>query len=236
MMNKKILILAGLCLFLLAGSAFIYSNNRERIKSQNVRNANQNEQKLVSDPAEPTKIEEKSIEEEPKPEPTAPDQQTATPQPSPKPEVLAASNKAASPTPAAPKPSPAPAPLPQPASNAMLDLVNAARKTNGLNAVVENSKLNSAALVKSKDMFNQGYFSHTNPQGKNDFSFVKDVGYNYSAIGSNIAKGQFPSEKAVFDAWMASPGHKANILASFGQQIGYAGFNGYYTFFIAKPL
>ncbi len=64
--------------------------------------------------------------------------------------------------------------------------------------------------------------------------FVTEAGYRYTAIGSNIAMGQFKDDKAVFDAWMASTGHRENILASFGQDIGYASYGGYYTLFIGK--
>ena len=135
-----------------------------------------------------------------------------------------------------PAPAPTPAPAPAPAANTILNLINAARLSAGLNAVTYNSKLNAAALAKSKDMSNQNYFSHTNPQEKTDFQFIKEAGYNYSAAGSNIAQGNFAGDRGVFDAWMASPGHKANILASFGQNIGYAGYNGYYTLLIAEPL
>lgn len=123
-----------------------------------------------------------------------------------------------------------------PASSLMLSLVNTARTQSKLTTVNLNSKLNAAALTKSKDMYNQHYFAHVNPQGKDDFYFVSQAGYKFLAAGSNIAEGNFGGDKGVFEAWMQSPGHRANILAGFGQEIGYAEFNGYYTLIIAKPL
>jgi uncharacterized protein YkwD len=125
---------------------------------------------------------------------------------------------------------------PAPTKNTMLDSISAVRKEKGLTIVKFNDLLNQAALAKSKDMYNQKYFAHTNPQGKKDFYFIEQVGYEYSSAGSNIAQGNFAGDKAVFDAWMASPGHKENILATFGREIGYASYNGYYTLLIAKPL
>jgi len=149
--------------------------------------------------------------------------------------------KKSEPTPA-PQPKPAPDPVsapqstPTPITNSMIDMVNAVRKANGLSLVKGSSLLNQAALAKSKDMATRNYFSHTNPDGNNDFYFIKQVGYKYSAAASNIAQGNFGSEKGLFDAWMKSSGHRANILNASVTEIGYAGHGGYYTMLLAKPL
>ncbi|MBP9760108.1 MAG: hypothetical protein KBD24_01940, partial [Candidatus Pacebacteria bacterium] len=42
------------------------------------------------------------------------------------------------------------------------------------------------------------------------------------AVGENLALGDFTSNKGVVDAWMKSPGHRANILASKFTEIGIA--------------
>jgi uncharacterized protein YkwD len=120
-------------------------------------------------------------------------------------------------------------------SSTILSLINQIRSQNGLGLVGMNQTLNAAAYNKSKDMFDKNYFSHTNPEGNTDSFFVKQLGYSYRAIGSNIARGNFASEEGVFDAWMGSAGHKANILAGFGKEIGYGQYGQYYTLIIAQP-
>ncbi|AKM82381.1 TPA: CAP domain-containing protein [Candidatus Berkelbacteria bacterium] len=117
-------------------------------------------------------------------------------------------------------------------ASTILSLVNEARRANSLSSVSYNSKLSQAAQAKADDMSSQNYFSHTNPQGQNDFYFATSAGYKYSWIGSNIAKGSYSSAQGVFDAWMNSPGHKANILGAKGLEIGYAQNGQYFSFFI----
>ena len=59
-------------------------------------------------------------------------------------------------------------------------------------------------------------FSHTDSQGRNP----SDRGYacgRSSGVAENIAAG-YNSAQAVFAAWVASPGHNANMLnASYGE-------------------
>jgi uncharacterized protein YkwD len=50
-------------------------------------------------------------------------------------------------------------------------------------------------------------------------SRIDFVGYNYSSIRENIAYG-YPSAQAVVEAWMNSPGHRANILSTDITEIG----------------
>ncbi|MDO5388086.1 MAG: CAP domain-containing protein, partial [Clostridia bacterium] len=48
---------------------------------------------------------------------------------------------------------------------------------------------------------------------------IKNAGISYKTAGENIAKGQKTAE-AVFNAWMNSSGHRANILNSSYTQMG----------------
>ncbi|MDP2650630.1 MAG: CAP domain-containing protein, partial [bacterium] len=45
-------------------------------------------------------------------------------------------------------------------------------------------------------------------------------GYDYISVGENLALGPFASDAAVVEAWMGSPGHRANILNSRFTEIG----------------
>jgi len=95
------------------------------------------------------------------------------------------------------------------------------RKQNGLAVLSANLKLSDAAQKKASDMFARQYFEHTSPQG--DYSaaeLVKAEGYNYKAVGENLALGDFKDEKELVDAWMQSPGHRANILNPSFKEIG----------------
>lgn len=91
----------------------------------------------------------------------------------------------------------------------ILRLVNIERQKAGLSSVLENSRLDSAALVRAKEI--PQLFSHTRPNGQSCFSVLSDMGISYSGAGENIAMGQ-TSPAQVMNEWMNSSGHKANIL------------------------
>ena len=94
------------------------------------------------------------------------------------------------------------------------------RKQNGLSSVSANSKLDEAATVKVDDMFSRQYFEHVSPSGKNGADLITEAGYEYLLMGENLAYGNFSSAKDLVDAWMASPGHRANILKVHYEELG----------------
>ncbi|MES2930196.1 MAG: CAP domain-containing protein [Patescibacteria group bacterium] len=105
----------------------------------------------------------------------------------------------------------------------VIALTNQNRAANGnLPALAENAKLDISARKKLDDMFAQQYFEHDSPQGIGIADLGKQIGYNYITIGENLALGNFKDDKALVDAWMASPGHRANILNSHYTEIGVA--------------
>jgi uncharacterized protein YkwD len=108
-------------------------------------------------------------------------------------------------------------------------LTNEARRANGnLPALKENAKLNQSALLKARDMLDKQYFEHVSPSGVGVSDLGKAVGYEYIYIGENLALGGFEGDKALVDAWMASPGHRANILNDHYTEIGVAVIRGTY--------
>lgn len=117
----------------------------------------------------------------------------------------------------------------------IFSLVNRARVANGLPSVKENSVLALSSYKKSQDMADRHYFSHINPEGVSDVQFATAEGYQYSAFGSNIASGEFDSAQALIDAWMNSPGHRANILANWSRELGIGVYGSYFTLFVASP-
>ncbi|TQR12299.1 CAP domain-containing protein [Psychrobacillus soli] len=93
----------------------------------------------------------------------------------------------------------------------VVDLVNSERAKAGLQALQIDTKLTESAQAKSQDMKNKNYFSHTSPTYGSPFDQMKSLGIAYKSAGENIAMGQ-RSATEVMDAWMKSPGHKANIM------------------------
>lgn len=108
-------------------------------------------------------------------------------------------------------------------NNNVILLTNKYRKeNNNLNALVENQKLNLSAEKKLQDMFNYQYFEHLSPLGVGVGDLSNQVGYEYILIGENLAMGNFKNDLSLVDAWMASPGHRANILNEHYTEIGVA--------------
>lgn len=115
-------------------------------------------------------------------------------------------------------------------------LVNEIRRENGLKPLTQDWQLSRVARYKSQDMRDLGYFSHTSPTYGSPFEMMKSFGITYRTAGENIAKG-YASPEAVVNAWMNSPGHRANILNSTYTHIGvgYVASGNYWTqMFISK--
>ena len=107
--------------------------------------------------------------------------------------------------------------------NKVIEETNQNRKVNGnLSPLTMNSQLNLSAEEKLEDMFKNQYFEHISPTGVGVADLVKKESYEYILIGENLALGNFKDEKSLLNAWMASPGHRANILNSHYTEIGVA--------------
>jgi uncharacterized protein YkwD len=92
----------------------------------------------------------------------------------------------------------------------VLKLVNEERSKVGCSAVAANSSLAELAEDFSEDMAERGFFDHTDPDGASPWDRAAKLGIT-GLGGENIARGQVDAA-AVMEAWMNSPGHKANIL------------------------
>lgn len=100
----------------------------------------------------------------------------------------------------------------------MLGYINADRKANGLSALTLDKTLCNGAYLKSKDMAENNYFSHTSPTYGSPFTMMQSLGISYTAAGENIALNT--SVKGAYDAFMNSSGHRANILSSSFGKVG----------------
>lgn len=91
----------------------------------------------------------------------------------------------------------------------------------------ESAALDAAAQAKARDMADKGYFSHVGPDGAEPWKWIEEAGYGYTYAGENLAV-HFSDSSEVVDAWMASPSHRQNILASEYSDIGVGIANGLY--------
>ena len=87
-------------------------------------------------------------------------------------------------------------------------LVNVERTKNGLKPLTYDWELSRVARIKSQDMRDNKYFSHTSPTYGSPFQMMKDFGITYRSAGENIARGQ-ATPQSVVNAWMNSSGHRA---------------------------
>jgi uncharacterized protein YkwD len=112
--------------------------------------------------------------------------------------------------PAAParEPYPAPAPPAATCSDDVLVCVNLARADRGIAPLTVNGTLSKEAQSCAERMAASGQLTHSTspPTG-------------FSTWGENIAMG-YRSAQSVFDGWMASDGHRANILNPSYTQMG----------------
>ena len=104
----------------------------------------------------------------------------------------------------------------------VFQLVNQRRKENGLAELTYRNDIQDAANIRANEIIST--FSHTRPDGSSCFTAVT---VNYYAIGENIASGQKNAEE-VMNAWMNSPGHRANILSAqfTGMAVGVVQYQG----------
>jgi len=105
--------------------------------------------------------------------------------------------------------------------NRIIELTNQERQEIGLPILRHNRILDLAAQQKAADMLEYDYFEHTSPDGVKPWYWFKQVDYNYTYAGENLAMNFVQAEDAM-RAWMESPSHKDNIVSKNYQDIGIA--------------
>jgi uncharacterized protein YkwD len=109
---------------------------------------------------------------------------------------------------------------------ATLCLINAERAERDLRPLTRNSRLARAADRHVDDMVEHRYFAHDSRNGDSFSDRIRDTGYlsrvSTWAVGENLAWGSGTAGDAhsIMRAWMASPGHRANILNGRYREIG----------------
>ncbi|ACL74732.1 CAP domain-containing protein [Ruminiclostridium cellulolyticum] len=92
-----------------------------------------------------------------------------------------------------------------PDEKALLDMVNNARREEGLNPLTIDENLVKIARLKATDMKNNNYFSHTSSYYGTPFDMMKKYGVKFSIAGENLAGNQ-SMEKAL-TAWLKENGN-----------------------------
>ena len=103
----------------------------------------------------------------------------------------------------------------------LIILTNEDRISNNVEPLKENEKLNLSAEMKIVDMFENQYFEHNSPDNITPWYWIKEVGYDYSYAGENLAI-DFKTANDMQNSLMKSELHKNNILNKNYTEIGIA--------------
>jgi uncharacterized protein YkwD len=93
----------------------------------------------------------------------------------------------------------------------VLGRVNQERIARGLPALAWHPEAAGVAYRHGLDMRSRGFFDHVNPDGLDPADRLDAAGIVARPVGENIARGQ-DDPASVMAAWMASDGHRENIL------------------------
>lgn len=114
--------------------------------------------------------------------------------------------------------------------------VNSARRAEGLPALAFDPALAAVAAVHSADMAARGFFAHASPEGLRSRDRVEAAAYPFRRLGENLYRGsaydrivrtRTPRGESVryewrdvdvqaahvVRQWLASPGHRRNLLS-----------------------
>jgi hypothetical protein len=95
----------------------------------------------------------------------------------------------------------------------VVTLVNRERAIEGLHGLAAEDRLTAAAQGHASDMAANDYVSHDSPDGRTAKDRIEAAGYPCFECGENVAGGGiYASPELVMQGWMASQGHRENIL------------------------
>ena len=95
----------------------------------------------------------------------------------------------------------------------IFDLINGERRHQGLPALVFNAQLDQMASIQAQNMAHFQKMAHVIPEASLPTmgDRARYVAYPFGRLAENVAMG-FPDAETVVQGWMASKGHRANIL------------------------
>ncbi len=125
----------------------------------------------------------------------------------------------------------------------LLAMINQERANNGVGSLSSGGSLTSVARDHSKDMAENGFFDHNSSSGS-PFDRMSSAGISFTAAAENLyaGNGSNDSPSSAFGGWMASEGHRTNMLngAYSMAGVGYwcdssSTYGGYYTLDLIAP-
>jgi uncharacterized protein YkwD len=103
----------------------------------------------------------------------------------------------------------------------VLRAMNELRAHSSLKPLSTDDRLMRAANDRMRHMEEESYWAHSSPDGLSPFSWVTLRSYEFLSAGENLACG-FDTAAVLVEAWMESPGHRANILSNDYEDCGIA--------------
>jgi uncharacterized protein YkwD len=117
--------------------------------------------------------------------------------------------------------------------DSILSLGDAARADAGTARLTPDPRLDVVATAHARDMAERAYFAHVTPEGHDLARRLADAGIVYATAGENI--GGNAGARGVVGAWLASPGHRQNLLSPAFERIGVGVFrtpSSPYTYYV----
>ncbi len=98
-----------------------------------------------------------------------------------------------------------------------------------------NDLLYKSAYKHAKSMFEDDYFSHYSPDGKDIGDRLDEVGYKWQFAGENLAEGQKNFEEAMHD-WVVSPTHCLMLMNPDMEEVAVAKYKTYWVQHFGKRM
>ncbi len=102
----------------------------------------------------------------------------------------------------------------------LFELINEERQSRGLSVLGYSPDLSQLARAHSKDMASRGRISHTSTDGRSYQDRIVNEGFNFIAIGENVAFSNGYMPELIHKKLMDSPGHRENILSPSFDEVG----------------
>jgi uncharacterized protein YkwD len=118
-------------------------------------------------------------------------------------------------------------------TGSVVAMVNEERESAGCSPVTVDNRLTEAAEGHSQDQADRKQMTHTGSDGSRVGDRATRAGYSWSRIGENVARTS--SAQRAMEMWMASSGHRENILNCAYKHIGVAEVGGYWTQDFGRP-
>lgn len=152
--------------------------------------------------------------------------------PTPQTDTAATSQNIEDPQDSSPPPASTPTPSPgklaitqtsttQFSNDKLYSLINGYRREKKLSPLKAHVLLEQSATAKLRDMQNNKYWAHRDPQGRESWYFLEENGYHFEKAGENLSFGN-NTEWKIFDEWSKSPEHNAQLLTPEYEHMGLA--------------